>query len=60
MVTRPELLAGFAEDFGYFDLLRRISRAAAAGFAVLEVIEAEGLIGNAAASGNICATTLAN
>jgi 4-aminobutyrate aminotransferase-like enzyme len=51
MVTRPELLAGFAEDFGYFNTFAASPAAAAAGLAVLEVIEAEGLIGNAARLG---------
>jgi 4-aminobutyrate aminotransferase-like enzyme len=46
-VTRPELLAGFCEESGYFNTFGGNPVAAAAGLAVLEVIADEGLIDNA-------------
>lgn len=51
MATRPELLAAFCEDFGYFNTFGGNPVAAAAGTAVLDVIEDEGLIDNAASVG---------
>ena len=42
LVTRPELLSAFAEDFGYFNTFAASPAGAAAGLAVLEVIEEEG------------------
>ena len=47
MVTRPELLARFCEETGYFNTFGGNPVAAAAGLAVLEVIAEEGLIENA-------------
>ena len=47
MATRPELLTGFCEDFGYFNTFGGNPVASAAGMAVLEVIEEEDLLGNA-------------
>ena len=52
LVTRPELLSAFAEDFGYFNTFAASPAGAAAGLAVLEVIDGEGLIGNAARVGD--------
>ncbi|MEM7744561.1 MAG: aspartate aminotransferase family protein [Pseudomonadota bacterium] len=51
MATRPELLTAFCEDFGYFNTFGGNPVAAAAGLAVLEVIQAEDLLGNAARVG---------
>ncbi len=51
LVTRPELLSAFVDEFGYFNTFAASPAAAAAGLAVLEVIEEEGLIENAAAVG---------
>jgi 4-aminobutyrate aminotransferase-like enzyme len=51
LVTRPEALSAFAEDFGYFNTFAASPAAAAAGLAVLTVIEEEGLIENAASVG---------
>ncbi|MEI4485670.1 aspartate aminotransferase family protein [Frigidibacter sp. MR17.14] len=51
VVTRPELLAGFCEETGYFNTFGGNPVAAAAGRAVLEVIEEEGLIENARSTG---------
>ncbi|HTI00746.1 MAG TPA: aspartate aminotransferase family protein [Acidisoma sp.] len=47
LVTRPELLGLLTEHFGYFNTFGGNPVAAAAGLAVLEVIEQEGLIANA-------------
>ncbi|WP_029349668.1 aspartate aminotransferase family protein [Bosea sp. 117] len=47
VVTRPEILADFCADFGYFNTFAASPVAAAAGLAVLEAIEEDGLIGNA-------------
>lgn len=47
LVTRPELLGLLTEHFGYFNTFGGNPVAAAAGLAVLEVIEAEGLVANA-------------
>jgi 4-aminobutyrate aminotransferase-like enzyme len=52
LVTRPELLSAFAEDFGYFNTFAGSPAGAAAGLAVLEVIREEGLIENASVVGN--------
>jgi len=47
LVTRPELLALLDSRFGYFNTFGGTPAAAAAGLAVLEVIESEGLQENA-------------
>lgn len=47
VVTRPELLSLFCEETGYFNTFGGNPVAAAAGSAVLDVIEREGLINNA-------------
>ncbi|MEM9370164.1 MAG: aspartate aminotransferase family protein [Pseudomonadota bacterium] len=47
MVTQPELLEAFCEDFGYFNTFGGNPVAAAAGMAVLDVIADEDLMGNA-------------
>jgi 4-aminobutyrate aminotransferase-like enzyme len=47
VVTRPELLDAFCAETGYFNTFGANPVAAAAGMAVLEVIEREGLIANA-------------
>jgi 4-aminobutyrate aminotransferase-like enzyme len=47
VVTRPEILATFCAKYGYFNTFGGSPVAAAAGLAVLEVIEEEGLIENA-------------
>ncbi|MEM1315909.1 MAG: aminotransferase class III-fold pyridoxal phosphate-dependent enzyme [Pseudomonadota bacterium] len=49
--ARPEHLEAFSETFGYFNTFGGNPVAAAAGTAVLDVIEAEGLIENAARVG---------
>lgn len=51
VVSRPELLSAFCEETGYFNTFGGNPVAAAAGAAVLEVIEEEGLIDNARAVG---------
>jgi 4-aminobutyrate aminotransferase-like enzyme len=47
VVTRPEILESFCETTGYFNTYGGNPVAAAAGLAVLDVIEDEGLIENA-------------
>jgi 4-aminobutyrate aminotransferase-like enzyme len=47
VVTRPEILEAFCETTGYFNTFGGNPVAAAAGLAVLDVIEDEGLIENA-------------
>ncbi|PZP25542.1 aspartate aminotransferase family protein [Pseudomonas kuykendallii] len=47
VVTRPELLEAFCAETGYFNTFGANPVAAAAGLAVLQVIEQEGLIANA-------------
>ena len=47
VVTRPDLLAQFCEETGYFNTFGGNPVAAAAGLAVLDVIRDEGLIENA-------------
>jgi 4-aminobutyrate aminotransferase-like enzyme len=47
VITRPETLAGFCAEFGYFNTFAGSPVAAAAGGAVLDVIESEELIENA-------------
>lgn len=47
LVTRPQLLADFCADFGYFNTFAASPAAAAAALAVLEAIEEDGLIANA-------------
>lgn len=51
MAARPAHLAAFCEDTGYFNTFGANPVAAAAGDAVLEAIESEGLIANAARIG---------
>ncbi|MCK0197812.1 aminotransferase class III-fold pyridoxal phosphate-dependent enzyme [Ancylobacter sp. 6x-1] len=51
LVTRPELLDGFCAAFGYFNTFAASPVAAAAARAVLEAIEEDGLIANAARVG---------
>ncbi|MEM8570737.1 MAG: aspartate aminotransferase family protein [Pseudomonadota bacterium] len=47
MATRPEVLARFCEDVGYFNTFGGTPVSAAAGLAVLDVIREEGLADNA-------------
>ena len=51
VVTRPEILESFCETTGYFNTFGGNPVAAAAGLAVLDVIEDEGLIENASRIG---------
>ncbi|MDX3929796.1 MAG: aspartate aminotransferase family protein [Shinella sp.] len=51
VVTRPELLAAFCEETGYFNTFGGNPVAAAAGLAVLDVIRNEQLVENAASAG---------
>lgn len=51
VVTRPELLEAFCAGTGYFNTFGGNPVAAAAGSAVLDVLEEEGLIENAATTG---------
>ncbi len=51
LVTRPEILTAFCNDFGYFNTFAASPVATAAGLAVLEAIEEDGLIVNAAGVG---------
>lgn len=51
VVTRPELLDGFVRETGYFNTFGANPVAAAAGHAVLKVLEQEHLIANANAVG---------
>lgn len=51
VVTRPEILSSFCARVGYFNTFGGSQAAAAAGMAVLEVIEREGLMDNARAMG---------
>lgn len=51
MATRPELLARFCEDIGYFNTFGGTPAAAAAGLAVLDVLRDEDLAANATAVG---------
>ncbi|MGQ9369774.1 aspartate aminotransferase family protein [Azospirillum sp. ST 5-10] len=52
VVTRPEILDAFCERVGYFNTFGGSPAAAAAGMAVLEVLEAEGLMENARTVGD--------
>ncbi len=52
VVTRPEILKPFCETTGYFNTFGGNPVAAAAGLAVLDVIESEDLIGNARSIGD--------
>ncbi len=58
VVTRPELLAGYCDAFGYFNTFGGNPVAAAAGLAVLDVIADENLIAHAAAVGGHIAARL--
>lgn len=58
VVTRPELLAGYCDAFGYFNTFGGNPVAAAAGLAVLDVIAEDGLIDNAARVGRHIADRL--
>ncbi len=58
VVTRPDLLAGYCESFGYFNTFAGNPVAAAAGLAVLDVIADERLIDNAARVGGHIAERL--
>jgi 4-aminobutyrate aminotransferase-like enzyme len=51
VVTRPEILDAFCATVGYFNTFAGTPAAAAAGLAVLDVIEEEGLLANARAVG---------
>ncbi len=52
VVTRPEILTPLFDETGYFNTYGGSPVAAAAGLAVLDVIEDEGLIENAATTGD--------
>lgn len=52
VVTRPELLSAFCADFGYFNTFAASPVATAAAMAVLQAIDEDGLIQNAALVGN--------
>jgi 4-aminobutyrate aminotransferase-like enzyme len=58
VVTRPELLSAFIEDFSYFNTFASSPAAGAAGLAVLDAIEEDGLIENAARVGAYLRTRL--
>lgn len=58
VVTRPDLLAGYCESFGYFNTFAGTPVAAAAGLAVLDVIAEDGLMENAAQVGGHIAQRL--
>jgi 4-aminobutyrate aminotransferase-like enzyme len=51
LAARPDLLAAFTAQFGYFNTFGANPVAAAAGLAVLDAIEADGLLANAARVG---------
>jgi len=51
LVTRPELLSAFCDDFGYFNTFAGSPVACAAALAVLEALEEDDLIANAARVG---------
>ncbi|MGB5092403.1 MAG: aspartate aminotransferase family protein [Parvibaculum sp.] len=51
VVTRPDLLSRFCDEFGYFNTFGGNPVASAAGLAVLDVIAEEGLMENALAVG---------
>lgn len=53
VVTRPEILSSFCSRVGYFNTFGGSPAAAAAGLAVLEVIEREKLMANAQAMGTL-------
>lgn len=52
VVTRPDLLSAYCDDFGYFNTFAASPVATAAAMAVLEAIEEDGLIANAAKVGS--------
>lgn len=58
MATRPDILERFCEDVGYFNTFGGTPVAAAAGLAVLDTIEAEGLQANAQDVGSYLADRL--
>jgi 4-aminobutyrate aminotransferase-like enzyme len=47
VITRPEVLKSYCDEVGYFNTFAGSAVAAAAGQAVLEIIERENLMGNA-------------
>ncbi len=51
VLARPEIMAAFREAFGYFNTFGGTPVAAAAALAVLDVIDEEGLVENAALAG---------
>lgn len=53
VVTRPDLLSAFCAETGYFNTFGGNPVAAAAGLAVLQVIEDEGLVANAGRVGTL-------
>ena len=57
-VARPDIMAAFREDFGYFNTFGGNPVAAAAATAVLDVIDAEGLVSNAADVGDYAKAAL--
>lgn len=59
VVSRPGLMEALAEEFGYFNTFGGTPAAAAAGQAVLDVIQEEGLIANAQAVGQYLREELA-
>jgi len=58
VAARPDLLAAFCEDVGYFNTFGGTPAAAAAGLSVLDVIEEEGLQENARSIGAYLKTRL--
>jgi 4-aminobutyrate aminotransferase-like enzyme/Ser/Thr protein kinase RdoA (MazF antagonist) len=58
VVTRPELLGAYAADFGYFNTFAASPVATAAAMAVLDAIEEDRLIDNAASTGAHLASRL--
>ena len=59
LVTTPDISRAFARHFGYFNTFAGNPVSAAAGLAVLDVVEREGLLDNVAASGRALAAALA-
>lgn len=59
VITTPDIAAAFARRFGYFNTFAGNPVSAAAGLAVLDVVERENLLANAAAAGAALAAGLA-